>query len=66
MIERIDESMDRHYNDVFNCIVCNGNAEGFVEVSLGWREEPKTRLYLCKVHYDRIYSDHKKQWYKLE
>ena len=51
--------------DAFKCMICNNDAEGFVEVALGWRDEPLTRLYLCKRDYDIVYSQYKQKWNKL-
>jgi hypothetical protein len=36
------------------------------EVALGWRGEPKTRLYLCRADYDIVYSEYKQEWHNIE
>ncbi|MFL6398810.1 MAG: hypothetical protein ACJ72J_04425 [Nitrososphaeraceae archaeon] len=51
---------------MLKCIICNRKADGFVEVALGWRDEPKTRLYLCRADYDIVYSQYKQEWHTLE
>lgn len=51
----------------YTCIVCDRNADGFIELALGWHDEPLPRLYICKIDYDRIHSDDSEQekWYKI-
>ena len=47
------------------CMFCGDRADGFIEMSLGWRGEPVTRVYLCQKHYRMMYQDHKEKWHGL-
>ena len=49
------------------CMFCGDIADGFIEMSLGWRGEPVTRVYLCRKHYRMMYyNEMREKWHELQ
>lgn len=48
------------------CMICGNRADGFIDVSIGWRGEPVTRVYLCLKHYRMMYyQESREKWHEL-